>query len=65
LPAADLRAFDNQRAAFTQLGFGLKQELFLFVKFQVQNVACLGFASRINMQREEFARCKSVFLAGL
>ncbi len=65
LSAADLRAFDYQGAAFAQLGVGLEQELFLLVKFQVQNVTCLRLASRINMQPEEFARCKPVFLAGL
>src|SRR5438034_4735872 len=65
LSAADLRAFDDQGAAFAQLGVGLKQELFLLVKFQVQNVARLGFASRINMQPEKFAGCEPVFLASL
>src|SRR5947199_4287298 len=39
LSAADLRTFDDQGAALAQLGICFKQELFLFVKFQVQNVA--------------------------
>ena len=65
LSAADLRAFDDQGAAFAQLGVGLEQELFLLVKFQVQNVARFGFASRINMQPEKFAGCEPVFLSSL
>ena len=65
LSTAHLRAFDDQGAAFAQLGVGLKQQLFLLVKFQVQNVARLGFASRINMQPEKFAGCEPVFLSSL
>ena len=65
MSAADLRAFDDQGAAFAQLGVSLEQELFFLVEFQVQNVARLGFTSRINMQPEKFAGCKPVFLAFL
>src|SRR6266487_1887427 len=63
LSAPDLWTFDDQGAALAQLGICFKQELLLFKEFQVQNVARLTLASRINMQPEKLARRKPIFLS--
>src|SRR5213079_3655575 len=65
LSPTHLRAFDHQRAALAQLGFGLEQELLLLVKLQIQNIATLGFTARIYVQSEKFTRRKPIFLTGL
>src|SRR5437899_12756973 len=65
LSPSNLRPFDDQWATLAKLGICFQQEFFLFVKFQVQNVACLGFTLRINVQHKKFADSKPIFLPSL
>src|ERR1700737_812480 len=62
LAAADLRAFDNQRAALAKLGVGLEKQVFFLPQFQIQLITPLIRALRVDMEREILARRQPIFL---
>src|SRR5437016_13062044 len=59
LSAADERTFDDERAAFAQLRFGLEQEILFFVELEVDEITGRGFAASIDVQSKIFARGRS------
>src|SRR5438105_277979 len=65
LSAADLRAFDYERAALTQVRVGLEQDVAFFVELEVQRVTGFIFAASIDVQPKVFAVGEPIFLARL
>ena len=54
LAVADLRAFDHQRAALTQLRFGFEEELLLLEQLQIEQVRSLRFAAFESTWSEKY-----------
>src|SRR5215510_9146550 len=65
LSPTHLRAFDHQRTALTQLGFGLEQKFLLLVELKIQNVPTRSFTAGVYVESKKFARGKPIFLTGL
>ena len=65
MPAPDLRSLDDDRAGSAQIGIGFEQNILFFIQLEIQRVTGVILAARIDMQREIFAVCQPIFLAGL